>query len=193
MSDPPQTQPHQTLPSVSQRTPSVKPGAKSANCLPPVTPVPELLTSNTVTSAGYGPSVAAVSTKWFFKIDILGWLIAFHDVLLLKLFFGSQPLHDLSDPNDWVTTQPKHYSGCRNGVAFWSMALFVRPLRGLAADYRPRRKVKRPLEFEWAPNNSVVECRFSEGSPRRDFVTRSTGCRAGVHGYACRSRQTLRW
>ena len=76
--------------------------------------------------------------KWFFKINVMGWLVA-----------------------RWIGG--------------------------------PHRKEKRPLEFEWASNNSVVEYRFSEGSPRRDFVTRSTGCRAAVHGYACRSPQTPRW
>src|SRR5438034_6318315 len=63
VSTPPQPQPHQTLPSVSQRMPSVNPGLKSANSLPPLTPVPLFTTSNTMILAGNcGPSVAPVST-----------------------------------------------------------------------------------------------------------------------------------
>src|SRR2546429_9366745 len=63
VSTPPQPQPHQTLPSVSQRMPSVNPGLKSANSLPPLTPVPLFTTSNTMILAGeVGPPVWAGST-----------------------------------------------------------------------------------------------------------------------------------
>src|SRR2546427_10566633 len=62
VSTPPQPQPHQTLPSVSQRMPSVNPGLKSANSLPPLTPVPLFTTSNTMILArDLGPPVSPVS------------------------------------------------------------------------------------------------------------------------------------
>src|SRR5215475_3405897 len=52
VSIPPQPQLHHTLPSVSQRTPSEKPGLKSANTLPPLVAVPSLTTSKTMIFAG---------------------------------------------------------------------------------------------------------------------------------------------
>src|SRR2546425_2459495 len=75
VSTPPQPHPHQTLPSVSQRIPSVNPGLKSAKTFPPRNAVPLLTTSNTMMLAGYcGPSVAR-SEEHTSELQSLAYLV----------------------------------------------------------------------------------------------------------------------